>query len=87
MNSRTKRKLAYRAKNEKAATVRNISLKEKIFGDYNNLIDNNKKGNILINIIRNSKIRNSYAGGVASNISTRKYACGVQKLRKTRKSA
>ena len=83
MNSRNKRKLAYRAKNEKAATVRNISLKDKIFGDYNSLDENYKKNDIEQNISRNNKIWNKFRYASL----TKKYACGIQKLRKVRKSA
>lgn len=83
MNSRTKRKLTYRAKNEKVATVRNISLKDKIFGNYNSLDENYKKNDIERNISRNNRIWNKFR--YAS--STKKYAYGVQKLRKPRKSA
>lgn len=83
MNSRTKHKLAYRAKNEKAATVRNISLKDKIFGDYNSLDENHKKNDIEQNISRNNKIWNKFRYASL----TKKYACSVQKLRKARKSA
>ena len=43
MNSRTKRKLAYRAKNEKGATVRNLTLADNIHADYNNVEYNNKQ--------------------------------------------
>ena len=87
MNSRTKRKLAYRAKNEKAATIRNLTLADKIFIDINNEVYNHKDIDRLQNANRNSRIRNSYAGGVATTIGSRKYACGVQKLHKPRKSA
>lgn len=83
MNSRTTRKLKYRAKNEKVATIRNISLKDKIFGNYNSLDENYKKNNIELNISRNNRIWNKFR--YAS--STKKYACDVQKLRKPRKSA
>lgn len=87
MNSRTKRKLAYRAKNEKVATVRNLTLADKIFIDINDDRYNHKDIDKLQNANRNSRIRNSYAGGIATTIGSRKYACGVQKLRKVRKSA
>jgi hypothetical protein len=87
MNSRTKRKLAYGAKNEKAATVRNLTLADKIFIDINDEFYNHKDIDRLQNANRNSRIRNSYAGGITSTIGSRKYACGVQKLRKARKSA
>lgn len=83
MNSRTTRKLKYRAKNEKGATVRNISLKDKIFGNYNSLDENYKKNDIERNISRNNRIWNKFR--YAS--STKKYACGIQKLHKARKSA
>ena len=83
MNSRTKHKLAYRAKNEKAATVRNIFLKDKIFGDYNSFDENHKKNDIEQNISRNNKIWNKFRYASL----TKKYACSVQKLRKARKSA
>lgn len=43
MNSRTKRKLTYRAKNEKIATVRNLTLADNIHADYNNVLDNHKQ--------------------------------------------
>ena len=87
MNSRTKRKLAYRAKNEKGATIRNLTLADKISININDEIYNHKDIDRLQNANRNSRIRNSYAGGVATTIGSRKYACGVQKLRKARKSA
>jgi len=87
MNSRNKRKLAYRAKNEKTATVRNLTLADKISININDEIYNHKNIDRLQNANCNSRIRNSYAGGVASTIGSRKYACGVQKLRKARKSA
>ena len=87
MNSRNKRKLAYKAKNEKGATVRNLTLADKIFIDINDDTYNHKDIDRLKNAIRNSRIRNSYAGGVATTIGSRKYACGVQKLHKARKSA
>ena len=87
MNSRITRRLKYKAKNEKVATVKNSTLADKIFIDINNEIYNHKNVDRLQNAIRNSRIRNSYAGGCASNISTRKYACKVQRLRKARKSA
>lgn len=87
MNSRTTRKLKYRAKNEKEATVRNLTLADKIFIDINNETYNYKNIDKLRNANRNSRIRNSYAGGVATTIGSRKYACNVQKLRKARKSA
>lgn len=87
MNSRTKRKLAYKAKNLKEATVRNLTLADKIFIDINNETYNHKDIDRLQNANRNSRIRNSYAGSIATTIGSRKYACGVQKLRKARKSA
>lgn len=87
MNSRTKHKLAYKAKNEKVATVRNLTLADNIHTDYNNVRYNHKDIDRLQNANRNSRIRNSYAGGMASTIGSRKYACGVQKLHKARKSA
>ena len=87
MNSRNRRKLAYRAKNLKETTVRNLTLADRIFIDINDDKYNHKDIARLQNANRNSRIRNSYAGGVATTIGTRKYACGVQKLRKARKSA
>lgn len=87
MNSRTKRKLAYRAKNEKVATVRNLTLADKISIDINNEIYNHKDIDRLQNAIRNSRLANSYAGGTSTHLHTKKYACNVQKLRKPRKSA
>ena len=83
MNSRNKRKLRYRAKNEKGATVRNVSLKEKIFGNYNSFDDNHKKNDIELNISRNNRIWNKFR----YSSSTKKYACDIQKLHKSRKSA
>lgn len=87
MNSRTKRKLAYRAKNEKGATVRNLTLADKISIDINDDTYNHKAEDRLQNAIRNSRLANSYAGGISTHLHTRKYACGAQKLRKARKSA
>lgn len=87
MNSRTKRKVAYRAKNEKGATVRNLTLADKINIDINNDTYNHKAEDKLQNAIRNSRLVNSYAGGTSTHLHTREYACGVQKLRKPRKSA
>lgn len=87
MNSRTKRKLAYKAKNEKEATVRNLTLADKIFIDINDKTYNHKDIDRLQNANRNSRIRNSYAGGFATTIGSRKYACGVQKFGKPRKSS
>ena len=87
MNSRNKRKLAYRAKNEKGTTIRNLTLADKISIDINDEFYNHKDIDRALNANRNSRIRNSYAGGIATTIGSRKYACGVQKLRKARKSA
>ena len=84
MNSRQKRKLAYRAKNEKRETPRNLNLIVKVA--ESGLDPNNKKqaqnGKIidrLINARRNSIILSSHVGGRARNIHTKKYACGVQR--------
>lgn len=87
MNSRTTRKLKYRAKNEKVVTVRNLTLADKIFIDINDDTYNHKADDKLQNAIRNSRLVNSYAGGTSTHLHTRKYACNVQKLRKSRKSA
>ena len=86
MNSRNKRKFAYRAKNEKAATIRNLTLADKISIDINEC-NNYKDIDRLQNANRNSRIRNSYAGGASTTIGSKKYACNVQKFRKPRKSA
>lgn len=43
MNSRTTRKLKYKAKNLKKATVRNLTLADNIHADYNNVEYNNKQ--------------------------------------------
>ena len=43
MNSRTTRRLKYKAKNLKAATVRNLTLADNIHADYNNVEYNNKQ--------------------------------------------
>ena len=86
MNSRTTRKLKYKAKNLKAATVRNLTLADKINIDINDEFYNYKDIDRLRNVNRNSRIRNSYAGGVATTIGSKKYSCNVQKLRKPRKS-
>lgn len=83
MNSRQKRKLAFRAKNEKEATIRNLYLIRKVA--ESGLDPNDKKqaqnGKIfdrLRNARRNSIILGSHVGGRARNIHTRKYACGIQ---------
>ena len=83
MNSRQKRKLAYRAKNEKMETVRNAYLADKVAHCGLDVKDkkqpqNHKVVAILINANRNSRILGSHVGGRARNIHTRKYACGVQ---------
>lgn len=43
MNSRNKRKFAYRAKNEKVVSVRNLTLADNIHADYNNVEYNHKQ--------------------------------------------
>ena len=107
MNSRTRRKLAYRAKNEKGATVRNLTLADNIHTYYNNVLHNNKQKDYdnalakkmhLSNMFKLNKqsvtdlIKQLANGkyivekGRHSHMTT-KYACGIQKLRKARKSA
>ena len=78
MNSRQKRKLAYRAKNEKDVTPRNLYLIRKVSESRLNVNDkrapqNGKRLDIQCNAIRNSKIasRSKY---------TKKYADKSQRL-------
>ena len=77
MNSRNKRKLAYRAKNEKKPTLRMVYATS--IGDYLYEGDNHKDIDRINNANRNSRMRNSYAGGVSTHLHTRKYACNCQK--------
>jgi len=107
MNSRNKRKLAYRAKNEKGATVRNLTLADNIHADYNNVEYNNKQKDYDNALVKKMRLSNMFKlnkqsvtdlikqlangtyrveKGRHSHMTT-KYACGVQKLRKARKSA
>lgn len=107
MNSRTKRKLAYRAKNEKGATVRNLTLVDNIHADYNNVRYNNKQKDYDNALTKKMRLSNMFKlnkqsvtdlikqlangtykveRGRHSHMTT-KYACGIQKLRKPRKSA
>ncbi len=107
MNSRNKHKLAYRAKNEKVATVRNLTLADNIHADYNNVEYNHKQKDYDNALAKKMRLSNmfklnkqsvtdlikQFANGKCivekgrhSHMTT-KYACGVQKLRKARKSA
>lgn len=107
MNSRTKHKLAYRAKNEKVATVRNLTLADNIHADYNNVEYNNKQKDYDNALAKKMRLSNMFKlnkqsvtdlikqfangkfvveKGRHSHMTT-KYACGVQKLHKARKSA
>ena len=107
MNSRTTRKLKYRAKNEKEATVRNLTLADNIHADYNNVLHNNKQKNYDNALAKKMRLSNMFKlnkqsvtdlikqlangkyvveKGRHSHMTT-KYACGIQKLRKVRKSA
>lgn len=107
MNSRNKRKLAYKAKNLKAATVRNLTLANNIHKDYNNVEYNNKQKDYNNALAKKMRLSNMFklnkqsvtdlikqlANGTCTvekdrhSHMTTKYACGVQKLRKARKSA
>ena len=78
MNSRQKRKMAYRAKDEKEATPRNLYLIHKVAECQMNVNDkrqpqNGKRIDILCNAIRNSKI-------ASRSKFTKKYADKSQKL-------
>lgn len=107
MNSRNKHKLAYRAKNEKVATVRNLTLADNIHVDYNNVEYNHKQKDYDNAIAKKMRLSNMFKlnkqhvtdlikqlangkiiieKGRHSHMTT-KYACGIQKLRKARKSA
>lgn len=59
MNSRNKRKLAYRAKNEKGATVRNLTLADNIRVNYNNVEYNNKQKDYNDAIAKKMRLSNS----------------------------
>lgn len=107
MNSRTKHKLAYRAKNEKVPTVRNLTLADNIHANYNDVKYNNKQKDYDNAIAKKMRLSNKLRlnkqnitdliqqlangtyrveKGRHSHMTT-KYACGMQKLRKARRSA
>lgn len=74
MNSRNKRKLAYRAKNEKKSTPR---MELEVKGNYLDPVQNHKKHDIEVNAARDSRIKEKFRG---FGKLTRKYACGIQHL-------
>ena len=107
MNSRTTRRLKYKAKNLKAATVRNLTLADNIHSDYNSVEYNNKQKDYDNALAKKMRLSNMFKlnkqsvtdlikqfangkfvveKGRHSHMTT-KYACGVQKLCKARKSA
>lgn len=74
MNSRNKRKLAYRAKSEKKATPR---MELEVKGNYLDPVQNHKKHDIEVNAARDSRIKEKFRG---FGKLTRKYACGIQHM-------